>query len=171
MKKSLTQLFLVISLCFLLCFSISCQKQAGEAESVVDVEADITAINEIWTQYVATLTAGDLDLWISLWTDDGIRMAPDAPAVIGKEQIREAMKPAFDQMTFDIAIANKEVRVAGDWAFSRGTGTLSTTPKKGGKTTKIDGKYLTILERQADGSWKIAIDCFNSNVPPTSEKE
>ena len=171
MKKSLTQQSLVISLCFLLSFSISCQKQAEEAEPVVDVEAGITAINEIWTQYVATLIAGDLDLWISLWTDDGIRMAPDAPAVIGKEQIREAMKPAFDQMTLDVTIANKEVRVAGDWAFSRGTGILSTTPKKGGKTTKIDGKYLTILERQADGSWKIAIDCFNSNVPPTSEKE
>jgi len=48
------------------------------------------------------------------------------------------------------------------------------TPKAGGKTIKLDGKYLTILERQADGSWKIAIDCFNSNVPPTEsppEKE
>jgi len=32
MKKSLTQLFLVISLCFLLCFSISCQNQEAMAE-------------------------------------------------------------------------------------------------------------------------------------------
>ncbi len=170
MKK----LIMIIPLVILLCFTFGCQQGeevAEEAKPAVDVETDITAINEIWTQYAATLTAGDLDLWISLWTDDGIRMAPDAPAVIGKEQIREAMKPAFDQMTLDVTIANKEVKVAGDWAFSRGTGILSTTPKKGGKTTKIDGKYLTILERQADGSWKIAIDCFNSNVPPTSEKE
>lgn len=174
MKKSFLQFTMIIPVILLLCLTFSCKKPAEEAEPVVDVEADITAINEIWTQYAVACNTGDLDLWISLWTDDGIRMAPDIPAVIGKEQIRATMKSLFDQFIFKGVINNEEVRVVGDWAFSRGTGTLSTTPKKGGKTTKIDAKYLTILERQADGSWKIAIDCFNYNVPPTKappEKE
>ena len=177
MKKSLLQFTMIIPVILLLCLTFSCQKQAEEAEPVVDVEADITAINEIWTQYAATLTAGDLDLWISLWTDDGIRMAPDAPAVIGKEQIREAMKPVFDQMTLDVTITSiEDAKVYGDLGLTRCNATLDMTPKAGGETIHAmgDGKALTLYERQPDGSWKIAIDCFNSNVPPTKappEKE
>jgi steroid delta-isomerase-like uncharacterized protein len=46
------------------------------------------------------------------------------------------------------------------------------TPKAGGETIHAmrDGKALTLYERQSDGSWKIVYDCFNSNVPPTSEE-
>ena len=29
-----------------------------------------------------------------------------------------------------------------------------------------DGKYIEIWKRQADGSWKIAYDIFNSDLPP-----
>jgi ketosteroid isomerase-like protein len=39
------------------------------------------------------------------------------------------------------------------------------TPKQGGKTIPIDGKYMTILAKQSDGFWKIHRDIFNSNVP------
>jgi len=40
MKKSLNQLFLVISLCFLLCFSISCQNQEAKAEQEAMAELE-----------------------------------------------------------------------------------------------------------------------------------
>lgn len=133
-------------------------------------EADVAAINDIWTRYAGSISSGDLDSWISLWADNGIQMAPDAPAVIGKEQIRAKYESIFPQFIFKMAITNEEVRVGGDWAFSRGTYTASITPKAGGETAEIDGKYLTILERQTDGSWKIVRDCFNSSVPPPPPK-
>jgi len=173
MKRSFIQFSMVLTLALLLCFAFSCQQQgeevAEEAEPAVNVDADIAAINELWNQYASAVTAGDLDLWISLWTDNGIQMAPDAAAVIGKEQIRAKYESIFPQFIFKMAITNKETRVAGDWAYARGTYTLSMTPKAGGETINIDGKFLTILKRQVDGSWKIFRDCFNSNVPP-SEK-
>jgi ketosteroid isomerase-like protein len=40
------------------------------------------------------------------------------------------------------------------------------TPKEKGEPIFVDGKYLTIYKKQADGSWKISHDCYNSNVPP-----
>jgi ketosteroid isomerase-like protein len=40
------------------------------------------------------------------------------------------------------------------------------TPKEGGQTIRGRGKFLSILKKQADGSWKFAIDCFNDNTPP-----
>jgi uncharacterized protein (TIGR02246 family) len=146
-------------------------KEAKEVRKDMNDEADIEAINEIWNQYILGANTSDLELWLSLWDENGIRMAPDDPAAFGKEQIRAQMEPLFGQFNTEIAINNEEVQIAGDWAFSRGAFILSLTPKVGGETTKFEGKYLSILERQADGSWKIARDCFNYNAPPTTEKE
>ena len=135
-------------------------------------EADITAIKEVLNQYAVAANAGDFDLWISLWADDAVRMAPDTPAQIGKEQIREAMKPAFDQMTVDLVITSiEDARVYGDLGLTRCKCTLDMTPRSGGETIHAmpDAKALTLYERQPDGSWKIVYDCFNSNLPPEQE--
>jgi uncharacterized protein (TIGR02246 family) len=130
-----------------------------------DSEADIAAINDIWPQYCASLIDGDMDRWISLWTDNGIQMPPDTPAIKGKEKIREANQPSLDLYHWDISINVEETHVAGDWAFSRGNGSRALTPKDGSEKMAGTGKFLTIFQRQDDGSWKIACDCFNGNGP------
>ena len=129
---------------------------------------DITAINEVLNKYAVGCNTGDFDLWISLWADDGVQLPPDTPVRIGKEQIGEAMKPAFDQMNVDITIHIEEAKVYGDLGLTRCTYTLKMTPKAGGETINAmpDGKALTLYERQSDGSWKIKYDIFNSNTPP-----
>ena len=80
------------------------------------------------------------------------------------------MKPGFDAMDLDITINTiEEAKVYGDLALTRCTYTLKMTPKAGGDeiVSEPDGKALTLYERQADGSWKIIYDCFNSNVAPS----
>ena len=132
-------------------------------------ESDIAAIKEVLNQYVVGVNTGDFNLWISLWADDGVQMPPDTPVRVGKAQIREGMKPIFDQMNLDIAITTlDEAKVYGDLGLTRCTYSLRMTPKAGGETINAmpDGKALTLLGRQSDGSWKIAYDCFNSNTPP-----
>jgi uncharacterized protein (TIGR02246 family) len=164
MKESnrlLPTIILVIALA-ILSFAISCKQK-------VDVEGDKAAIKEMLHQYDVGVNTGDFDLWISLWADDGVQMPPGTPARIGKEQIREGMKPAFDQMNLDVAINNiEDAKVYGDLGLTRCTYTLNMTPKAGGETINAmpNGKALTIYERQSDGSWKIVFDCFNSSMPP-----
>ena len=130
-----------------------------------DLEAVTAAVNNIWNQYSSSLNSGDLDRWMSLWTEGGVQMPPGEPPVIGKDQIRARNKGVLDQFTFNVRITNEEVGVARDWAFARGTYRATLTPKEGGEATVVDGKYMTILQRQPDGSWKIHRDIFNSNVP------
>jgi len=139
--------------------------------SLYSVEADIAAIEECGNLYALALETGDLELWLSLHTDDIVKMGPDAPSVLGLEQLRAHMEPAFDNFTFEMTINTEEAQVSGDLGFARGTYTLSMTPKAGGETISAmpDGKFLTIWKRQPDGSWKASHDCYNSNVPPTVE--
>ena len=163
MKKSnwllLTTILVITSAMLFFTFSYKM-----EVDSMGD---DITAINEVLPQYAVAVNTGDFDLWISLWADDGVQMPPGTPSRIGKEQIGEAAKPAFDKMNRDITIHIEEAKVYGDLGLTRCTYTLKMTPKAGGETITLpDGKALTLYGRQSDGSWKIIYDIFNSNVPP-----
>lgn len=168
MKKSnwllLTTILVITSAMFFFTFSSKTE--------VDSMEADIAAIKEVFNQYVVAVNTGDFDLWISLWTDDAVQMPPDTPARVGKEQIREAMKPGFDQMNLDMTINSiDDVKVYGDLGIVRCTYTLKMTPKAGGETINAvpDAKDLSLWERQSDGSWKLIYDCNNSNVPPKQE--
>ena len=96
-------------------------------------ETITAAVDEIWNRFSSGLNSGDLDLWLSLWTDNGIQLPDGEPAVIGKQQIRARMKNVFDQFTLNMAITNEEARAAGDWAFARGTYKFILTPKVGGR--------------------------------------
>jgi uncharacterized protein (TIGR02246 family) len=127
---------------------------------------DVAQIYGLWNEYVDAWCAGDMERWIDLWTDDGIQMPPGAPRNIGKEQIREANQPGLHQNDYKMTIIPDEVQVLGDRAYSHGVGGFTMTPKEGGDTVEFRGKFLTIFEKQVDGSWKIAIDCFNSDAAP-----
>lgn len=125
---------------------------------------DVALVYELWNEIAAAANEGDTARWISLWIDDGIQMPPGAPRRVGKANIQKEMQPLFD--LFDItnlSIDAEEVRILGDWAYTHGAYEFEMTPKDGGKTKSFSGKFLDILEKQVDGSWKIAIDCHNYN--------
>lgn len=37
-------------------------------------------------------------------------------------------------------------------------------PEDGSKPILVDGKYMSIFQKQSDGSWKLYQDIFNSNT-------
>ena len=128
--------------------------------------ADVAQVYELWNEYAAAANQGDIERWISLWIDDGIQMLPGAPSRIGKVQIRRGMQRLFDSSdTRKMVIQPEEVRILGDWAYSHGTFEFEIAPKQGGESRSGYGKFLDILEKQVDGSWKIAIDCHNYSAP------
>ena len=135
-------------------------------EEATSTEADVEAINQLPAKFAAALNAGDLDGVMAGFTDDAVRMPPNAPAIIGKESIRSLMQANLDQNTYQLDNPPEEVQVSGDWAFARGTYTVTVTPKAGGESIQLEGKYLVIFQKQADGCWKAARDIWNSDNPP-----
>jgi ketosteroid isomerase-like protein len=126
--------------------------------------SDVAAIQEIWRTYSNAVTSGDAALWLSLWDQNGIQMPPDIPAR-PKKVLEEVVPKAWAMAkVLTMNISPEEITVMGDLAYSRGTYSSERTVNN--KTVNIDGKFLTIFRRQADGSWRIFRDCFNSNVPP-----
>jgi len=147
---------------------------AGKLHATItlhSLEYDIAAIEEVLNQYAVTASAGDFEGWLALHADDVVKMPPGEPPIFGKEALRASFTPGFAAFNLSCVIYPEETVVQGDLGFARGTYTISATPKDGGETFDLmtNGKYLTLCKRQADGSWKISHDCYNSNLPPTQE--
>ena len=127
---------------------------------------DVGLVYELWNEYAAAANDGDLARWISLWCEDGIQMPPGALRRVGREQIRQEMQRLFDEFTTsNMVIHTEEIRILGDRAYAHGTLEYEITPREGGETMSYSVKFLDVLEKQVDGSWKIAIDCFNYSPP------
>lgn len=127
---------------------------------------DIAAINELREKELRAALAGNVDSLMALRTDDFIAMLPDMPAIEGKEAVREVLSGMFGQMEeFEHNTISEEIVVLGDWAFHRGTYSDRVTLKSGGETMAYKGKFLWILQRQDDGSWKYAMQMSNRNGP------
>jgi uncharacterized protein (TIGR02246 family) len=140
------------------------------AKAFAQMEDDIVAINELYSQYALAHNTGDAALYASLFTEDAVVMASGYPATLGKEQIRADVEMFFDLFNVELPVTVDEVGVPGDWAFARCSYPLSTTPKEGGETTTRGGRELSIFKRQADGSWKFHINSYNYDAPPPTAK-
>ena len=128
--------------------------------------ADVAQVYQLWNELAAAARDGDLEGWIALWIEDAIEMPPQTVNRVGKVAIRRGMRPLFER--FDIhnmVIQPEEVRILGDWAYSHGIYEFERAPREVGEPKRHSGKFLTILEKQVDGSWKIAVACHNCDAP------
>lgn len=123
------------------------------------------AAADLLKAYGAAVSSGSLERWLSLWTDAGVQMAPDAPKRASKAEIRLAMEPFFDLYENTMTVDPRDVRLADGWGIVRGEFTHEASSKVNEERSHRTGKFLSIVEKQSDGTWKIACDCFNYDAP------
>ncbi|HYS77847.1 MAG TPA: SgcJ/EcaC family oxidoreductase [Candidatus Dormibacteraeota bacterium] len=122
--------------------------------------ADLAAIAKLHDEYVAAHNAAEVDRMVALFADDAVLMPADEPTLTGKKAIGTHYQEFFDQTASEITLEPVETRVAGDWAFER-IELGVTVPGDKGKVLLAKAKYLWILQKQPDGSWKIARAIYN----------
>lgn len=125
---------------------------------------EVAQIQALWKAYAHHVNENEVDAWLELWLDDGVQMPPNEPQHIGKAAIRRANEENF-QFYREMDIQPEVIRILGEQAYTHGTYSLRISPRGSGEPEEFRGKFLTILEKQRDGSWKIAVDCFNSSLP------
>jgi ketosteroid isomerase-like protein len=74
----------------------------------------------------------------------------------------------LDAATVSIDVGTPTVEGRGDLAVVVGNYRLNVTPREAGAKPfpTEDGKYMQIMRKQADGSWKIAYDMWSSDAKP-----
>jgi len=129
-------------------------------------DADRTAINALRDQFIAAYRAGDPDRVTALYEENATVMPHDQPTIVGRSEIAKHERDSFGQVSVgDVQIKSDKLQIMGDWAYDRGTFSVTITPKGGGGPMTDTGRYLVVLHRQADGSWKAAEDIDNGETP------
>jgi uncharacterized protein (TIGR02246 family) len=151
---------------FITLLNLGCQSRGAELAAGATLAQDRAAIDSVRNQYAATWRTGDAERLNTLYAADALVLYPNQPAVIGRPAILAYFKTFFDQFRQDrFELTSEEIQVAGSWAFDRGSVHWRGVPRAGGDPVEDQGKYLVILQRQPDGSWKVARDMDNSDRP------
>jgi len=130
-----------------------------------DTEADVAAIRALLADFAAGVNAGDVAALAEMYAEDVISMPPDAASSIGLETVVAGMEEGFEANTFQMTTVVDEIEVAGDLAFTRITWDETIAPTAGGDAVLMHGNWLGILQRQADGSWKMWREMWSVFTP------
>ncbi len=140
----------------------ACEPKAPADESAAAVAA-IRAADAAWSQ---AFSARDTTAAVAAVESTGSVAAPNAPIATGSQAIRALFEGfyALPAMTIHWEPAAVEAARSGELGYSRGAYQLTYNDAKG-KPVTDQGKYVSVWRKQADGTWKVVVDEFNSDQP------
>lgn len=141
----------------------------ADCRPAVDVDAatrDLLATDRAWGALADA--NGPVDSIVSYWTSDARVMVAGQPVLVGTEAIRQMVAgtraiPGFHiSWTPDSAVVSS----SGDFGYTYGTNRI-TAPDSTGALHTVEGRYITVWRKEADGRWRCSADISNEG-PPSS---
>ena len=130
---------------------------AAEAADPAKVEQAIRAQEAAWE---ADYQKKDLEALAGQYADDAAIGGPGEAIATSEVDRRKSLQGMIGDPNFALNFASDRVIVAksGDLATSRGHYSLTMTDKATAKPATSTGSYITVFQKQADGSWKAVED-------------
>ncbi len=156
----------VLLFCMLLVAMFS--SSASFSQSASDYKAKIEMADK---EMAKCMVEGNVEKTLSMYTPDAISMPSYEPMHEGLAAIKQAgeamAKSGMKYNSFELTTL--KVIPNGNLISEIGTYKINATVP--GMDSPIDdhGKYLTIWEKQKDGSLKVKIEIWNSDVDPMSK--
>ncbi|HUU12910.1 MAG TPA: SgcJ/EcaC family oxidoreductase [Terriglobia bacterium] len=149
----------------LLAFLVACTQTQAPAPPDTRA-ADAATLRDLDAQWSKVTTAKDVEGFVGFYTDDAMLFPPNASMVTGKEAIRKWATEMMANPGFAMGwqVTKAEAARSSDLGYTIGTYELTLHDPKG-KPVSDRGKYLTVWKKQADGTWKVAADISNSDLP------
>jgi uncharacterized protein (TIGR02246 family) len=149
----------------LLCCAALSAAGAQDRDSMGNESArqSLLQVDQAWA---AAASAGkDAAYVASFFADDGVMVPAGAPVVAGKAAFLAFVAGSFAAPGFHISwtpsLENVHVSADGTMGYSV-SDSVTTFPGPDGKLVTVQGRGVSIWERQADGEWKCVYDISNS---------
>ena len=114
-------------------------------------------------EFLDAFNSGDAASVARLYSDGGRILPPNAEVVQGREAIEGFIKE-FISMGASLSFELIAVHESTDLCAAVGRFKLDLRPP-GAEPQSDSGKYIEVWTRDADGSWRILDDIFNSSLP------
>lgn len=111
-----------------------------------------------------------VDALMSHFGEDANVLPPDAPIARGKAESRAVFAALEAMPGFSLTWSSSRADASGDLGYTIGTYRMDLLDPEGNPLA-IDGKYMTVWKKQPDDTWKVAVDMFNADGPPTPVEE
>ncbi|KAK3076382.1 hypothetical protein LTS18_013179 [Coniosporium uncinatum] len=126
-------------------------------------------VKDLLQTYRDALNSSDLDLALSLYSADGVFMAPHSSPAVGKAAVKQAYEGLFGEVDHIVELSVEEVVVVGggEWAFARSMTRGQTRVRASGELHKDAVWQLWVLKREGEGdgkgegAWRIARYSFS----------
>ena len=131
----------------------------------IDIEAERAALTDAANRYNEGGDSMDIDAMASLYASDALVMAPDMETKGGAAGVREVLTGFKEPPGFEIGFGAPTVVVSkgADMGYTLADIELSFDGPDGKVNAKARDFHL--WKKQADGSWKIVVDIWNSPEP------
>jgi uncharacterized protein (TIGR02246 family) len=144
---------------------------ACEGTGSISLSAEeLAAVQAVGRAQQAAINAEDVGSIVALYTPDAVSLPPGWELLQGREAIRRFWEGQVTGVQGTGSYTTTTITGANDLAYEAGTYTYTYTDTAGVTRTRY-GKYLAVLKRQADGSWKLAADTWNFTPPPGSSPD
>lgn len=141
------------------------------SQPAIDLDAErntLLAADQAWFEAYSA-SDNPADAFVAQVLDDATLLPPDSPLAQGKEAIHAVISGLGAMPGFSITwgVDAADVGGGGELGYTIGHYEMKMDAPDG--PISISGKYLTVWEKQQDGTWMVAADMFNANGPPTPQ--
>lgn len=132
----------------------------------VDNPSDIAALKEKAAMWDKSFNASDTNaLADGYYAENAILVNQSAPPSVGTVAVRKSFDNYFAQSKGESRSTVEDIRVSGNLAAVLGTYDEKTSLKAGDFSAEQKGKFVTVFQRQTNGSWKALWDISSSVLP------
>lgn len=121
------------------------------------------ALRKVTQDWALACNTKQLDDLIDLYVPDATVLRPNVPAVRGTAAIREFFFGVLDAGMSEVELEQVRAELFGEFGYEAGR-YKSLVPSAAGKRREERGKYLVMLNRQANGEFKIVADSWSSDL-------
>jgi uncharacterized protein (TIGR02246 family) len=133
---------------------------AAKGESMSRAEAAVRRLTQEW---VLACNTRQLDDLLDLYSTDALVLRSNLPPLRGATAVREFFFSALETGLGEVEVEPARVEVVGDMAYEAGR-CKALVPSATGKRREERAKYLWVFSRQSNGEWKLAADCWSSDL-------
>ena len=128
-----------------------------------DMSRAEAAVRRVTQEWVLACNTKHLDDLLELYTADAVVLRSNYPPVRGAAAVREFFFGALEAGLGEVEVEPLRVEIVGDLAYEAGR-CKALVPSATGKRREERGKYLWVCARQSGGEWKLAADCWSSDL-------
>jgi len=122
------------------------------------MSADEQAIRNLVASWHRATAAGDVDAVLALMADDVIFLVAGQPPMRGRSTFERGLRKLLSEHRIHSTGEIQEIVISGDLAYCWTMLTVRIIPVAGGTETSRRGSALSILRKQANGSWLLVRD-------------